>query len=85
MSNWITYGTEEINTFLNQLYFNKNFLFYLFFSLFAFSRATPMAYGGCQARGQIGAEAAGLCQSHNNSGSKLRLQPRPQLTAMLDP
>ena len=29
-------------------------------SLFAFSRATPMAYRGSQARGPIGAGAAGL-------------------------
>ena len=28
------------------------------FCLFAFSRATPMAYGGSQARGQIGTVAA---------------------------
>ena len=31
-------------------------------------RATPTAYGGSQARGLIGATAAGLCQSHRNSG-----------------
>ena len=39
----------------------KNFYrlhtFVLFFCLFAFSRATPMAYGGSQARGLIGAVA----------------------------
>ena len=33
-------------------------LFY--FCLFAFSRAAPAAYGGSQARGLIGAVAAGL-------------------------
>ena len=32
-----------------------------------------MAYGGSQARGRIGAIAAGLHQSHSNAGSKLRL------------
>ena len=53
--------------------------------LFAFSRAAPTAYGGSQARGQIGAMAAGLCQSHSNVGSKPHLQPTPQLTATLDP
>ena len=52
---------------------------------FAFSRATPMAYGGSQARGLIGAVATGLRQSHSNVGSEPRLQPTPQLTAMLDP
>ena len=43
------------------------FLFYFilfYFGLFAFSRATPVAYGGSQARGLIGAAATGLRQSH---------------------
>ena len=44
-----------------------------FFCLFAFSRAAPTAYGGSQARGRIGAVATGLCQSHSNAGSDLRL------------
>ena len=39
-----------------------------------------MAYGGPQARGLIGAVAAGLGQSHSNTGSKPSLQPTPQLT-----
>ena len=38
-----------------------------------------MAYGGSQARGGIGAVATGLRHSHSNSGSKLCLQPTPQL------
>ena len=33
-------------------------------------RAAPMAYGNSQARGQIGAVAAGLCHSHSKVGSK---------------
>ena len=42
-------------------------LLYLFiFCLFAFSRATPMAYGGSPARGLIGAVATGLHHSHSN-------------------
>ena len=58
------------------------FLFlFLFFCLFALSRAAPVAYGGSQARGLIGAVAAGLCHSHSNSGS----EPHPRPTAMLDP
>ena len=52
----------------------KNFFF---FGLF---RATPMAYGGSQARGPIRAVAAGLRQSHSNGGSEPRLRPTPQLT-----
>ena len=41
-------------------------LFSFFFLLF---RATPTAYGSSQARGRIGAVAAGLCHSHSNTGS----------------
>ena len=63
------------------------FLFFLFFffCLFAISWASPPAYGGSQARGLIRAVAAGLRQSHSNSGSEQGLQPTPQLTATLDP
>ena len=57
--------------------------FFFFFCLFAISLATPTAYGGSQARGQIRATAAGLC--HSNTGSKPHLQPTPQLMAMPDP
>ena len=60
-------------------------LFIYLFCLFAISRATPAAYGGSQARGQIRAVDAGLHQSHSNTGSKPRLGPTPQLTAMPDP
>ena len=43
------------------------------------------ACGESQARGLIRATAASLHHSHSNSGSKLLLQPTPQLTAMPDP
>ena len=56
-----------------------------FFFFFAFSRASPTAYGGSQARGRIGAVATSLCQSHSNTGSEPHLQPTPQLTATPDP
>ena len=59
--------------------------FFFFLSFFAFSRASPVAYGGSQARGRIRAVAAGLHQSHSNSGSELHLQPTPQLKATPDP
>ena len=36
-------------------------------------RAIPVAYGGSQARGQIGAGAADLYPSHSNTRSKLCL------------
>ena len=59
----------------------------IFLSLFfsCLYRAAPMHIGDSQARDLIGAVAAGLCQSHSNAGSKLCLQPTPQLTPMLDP
>ena len=44
-------------------------LLLLFFCLF---RAEPTAYAGSQARGQIGAAAAGLHHSHSNARSKLQ-------------
>ena len=64
---------------------NGRFHLILLFCLLTFFRATPMAYGGSQARGLIGATATGLCQSHSNVGSEPRLRLTPQLTAMLDP
>ena len=38
-----------------------------------FFRATPMAYGGSQVRGPIGATAAGQHHSHSNARSEPRL------------
>ena len=60
------------------------FFILLFFFALLF-RATLMAHGGSQVRGQMGATAAGLHHSHGHAGSKLHLQPTPQLTATLDP
>ena len=57
-----------------QLFF---FFFCLFLSFFAISWDTPVAYGGSQARGLIGAVAAGLRQSHSNTRSKPYLRPTP--------
>ena len=42
--------------------------FFFFFGLFF--RATPAASGSFQARGPIGAVAAGLCHSHSHAGSE---------------
>ena len=51
----------------------------------AISWVAPAAYGGSQARGRIGAVAAGLRQSHSsNTRSEPSLQPTPQLTATPD-
>ena len=43
------------------------FCFLGFFFFLSFFRATPAAYGGSQARGLIGAVAAGLRHSHTRS------------------
>ena len=53
---------------------------------FVFLELHPQAFGGSQARDQVGAVAAGFRHNHSNMGSKLRLRPTPQqLTAMPDP
>ena len=57
----------------------------IFFFVFCLFRATPGAYGGSQARGRIGAVAASLHYSHNNTESEPCLQITPQLTATPDP
>jgi len=57
----------------------------LFLVFLRFSRAAPVAYGGSQARGLIGAVATGLRQSHSNMGSEPHPQHASQLTAMPDP
>jgi len=55
-----------------------------FFLLLLFFRASPKAYGGSYARGQIRSVDAGLHHSHSNTGSEPYLQPTPQLMATLD-
>ena len=56
----------------------------IFFFFFCLLRAAPMAYGGSQARGGIGAIAASLCQSHSNARSEPRLRHTPQLMALIE-
>ena len=69
----------------------EHFILFIYFNYFilicplAFSRVAPTAHGGFQARGLIGAVAAGLHHSHSNVGSKPSLPPTPQLTATPDP
>ena len=60
------------------------FFIFIYFCLFAFSRAASTAYGDSQARGRIGAVAIGICHSHSNAGSEPRVQPTPQLMATPD-
>ena len=66
--------------FLNQLVILPNLLLFLF-CLLSFEET----YGGSQARGLIGAVAAGLRHSHSNARSEPHVQPTPQLTAMSNP
>ena len=48
---------------------DPSYLYIHSLSFLLFIRATPEAYGSSQARGLIGATAAGLRHSHSNSGS----------------
>ena len=70
---------------LENFFISPSILLLFFFCLFAISWAAPVAYGGSQTRGPIGAVAASLHQSHSNLGSEPPLQPTPQLTATPDP
>ena len=76
-----------LNTSLKNFNFRETLVpFFIFiFYFFCLSRAAPEACGGSQARGLIGAVAAGLRHSHSNLGSEPCLRPTPQLTAMPDP
>ena len=59
-------------------------LWVFFFFFFALFWGGGLFFGFCAAGMRIGAVAAGLHQSHSNVGSKLSLQPTPQLTATPD-
>ena len=59
--------------------------FKILFHFILLFMATPTAYRDSQARGRIGATAAGLRYSHSNLGSEPHLWPTPQLTATPDP
>ena len=65
----------------------KRTFFFLNLKIFFLFRAALTEYGRSQAKGQIGAAAAGLYQSHSHSnlGSKPHVRPTPQLAAMTDP
>ena len=73
--------------FLKYLFYHLVGLWLYFYILFFafFSGGAPVAYGGSQARGEIGAVAVGLHHSHGNTRSNLRLRPTPQLMATPDP
>ena len=61
---------SEVSGFQKSLFI---LFYFLFFCLFAFSRAAPTVYGDSQARGLIGAVATSLRQSHSNARSELHL------------
>ena len=63
------------------------YIYVYFFFVVCLFRAAPAAHGGSQARGLIGAVAAGLRQSHSHSHTRSEpsLRPTPQLTATPDP
>ena len=67
------------------LYNISFFPFFFFFFFFWLLRATLATHESSQARGWIGAVAAGLHCSHSNAGSEPCLWPTPQLRAILDP
>ena len=64
---------------LSHEYHEVLFFFFLSFFVFLSFRATLAAYEGSQARGQVGAVAAGLHHSHSSTGSEPCLWPTPQL------
>ena len=65
-------SVKNLNLFIERKYFMAScWQIYSFFLVFF--RAAPLAYGSSQARGGIGAVAAGLCHNHSNSGSDLHL------------
>ena len=68
-----TYGEKKLESIISyhmiKVIANIMSAFFFFFFL-AFFRATPMAYGGSQARVQIRAVAAGLRHRRSNTGSK---------------
>ena len=75
------------------LYFLLSFFIYITFAVYNPNITFFLPFLGPHPRymevprlgGLIGAVAAGLHHSHSSVGSNPRLQPTPQLTAMLDP
>ena len=58
----------------------QDMFYYQIFFFFCFFRATPVAYGGSQARGPTGAIVLGYA-----TVTAMHLQPTPQLIATPDP
>ena len=69
ISFWHKLVPSEYNLFFFFFFFFVFCLFVVVIVVVAISWAAPAAYGGSQARGLIGAVAAGLCHSHSNARS----------------
>ena len=65
--------------------FPADLYYFIFIFGFCLLRAASAAYRSSQAKGRIGATAAGLHHSHSKVGSEPCLRPTPQLMATLDP
>ena len=63
----------------------KKVTYFIYLFIYLLFRATLVAYGVSQARGQIGATDASLRHSHSKAGSKGALEPTPQRRATPDP
>ena len=81
---WTKLHNEHTGTCRCILFMNRRYVFFLCFVLFCLFRAAPVACGGSQARGRIGAVAAGLYHSPSNAGSEPHLWPTSQLMGMPD-
>jgi len=79
------YLSQKLGSLLDCRIYNKRNPEVIEVFFFSFSRAVSAAYGGSQARGQIGAIGTGLHHSQSNMSSEPHLQPTPQLMATLDP
>ena len=68
----LLFQSLTVFSFFLSFFFFLTVIYLFIFCLFAISRAAPAAYGGSQARGLIGAVAAGL---HHSSQQRLILNP----------
>ena len=80
-----THRPQSRHESLTGSYFKGTKLISRFFFFLHFPGPLPIAYGGAQARGRIGAVPTSLHQSYGDTGSKPRLRPTPQLMATPDP
>ena len=78
-------GTMNVIMLLKFLMLHIQLCNHFKFFVFVFFRTTSVAYANSQARGLMGAVAAGLLHSHSNTRSEPHLRPTPQFTATPDP